>query len=364
MQRFPLIDVLRGLSALLVVFYHVLAYREWVNFPSTGFGKLPMMGWVGVDLFFVISGFVIGKTAMEGHQRGKPWRHHYFERRLRRIAPLYIGTLALYLFLVNPDLLHQGWASVYQIGSHLGFVHNLWHQTHGSINSPNWSVGLEMQFYLLMAVCAPWLVRTAGWKVFAVWTTIAIVWRYGTTLALPPGTSNPMFQFIYASQLPGVLDEFVCGICVAKLLQADALQFTWPRFTAWTLATSGLLSLAWITVPSEVIYWKEATTIVLWRTLVCAGFAALLACVVMIPSSGGWLMRPFRYLGEISYGIYLWHMPVLLTLLEKTTWQGAQLLAATVGCTTILASLSWYGFERFWLTNGKAGPPSERIGCG
>lgn len=350
MHRFPLIDVFRGFAALLVVFYHVLAYREWINFPATGLGKLATTGWVGVDLFFVISGFVIGKTAMDAHHAGQPWRRQYMERRLRRIAPLYIATMALFLFLVNPDLLHQGWASVYQLLIHLGFVHNVWHETHGSINPPNWSVGLEMQFYVLMAACAPWLARTSGWKVFAVWTGIAISWRFGTTLVLNPETSSPIIQFIYASQLPGVLDEFVCGICIAKLAHANALQFTRWKLAAWTLAALTLLTLAWITVPPEVLYWKSSASIVLWRTLVCLGFAALLACAVMIPFSGGWVLRPFRYLGEISYGIYLWHIPVLLTLLEKTPWQGSRLLGATMIFTIILAAMSWHGFEKLWVS--------------
>jgi len=352
MQRFPLIDVLRGFSALLVVFYHVLRYREWANFDPTGLGKLANLGWVGVDLFFVISGFVIGKTAMDAHHKGKPWRRDYFDRRLRRIVPLYIATMALYLFLVNPDLLRLGWVSVYQVAMHLGFVHNLWHETHGSANSPNWSVGLEMQFYVLVAVCAPWLARTAGWKIFAIWVSIAIAWRYGTTLALPPESSRPIIQFIYASQLPGVLDEFVCGICIAKLMQMNALQFTWRRFIAWGASAITLLSLAWITIGTGNHYWESAITVVFWRTLVCAGFAALLACVVMLPLSGGWVMRPFRYLGEISYGIYLWHLPILLTLLEKTPWKGTRLLGATMIFTIILASLSWHGFEKFWV-NGR-----------
>lgn len=356
MQRYLLVDVLRGFAALLVVFYHVLAHRPWPDFPATGLGKLAMTGWVGVDLFFVISGFVIGKTALDSHQRGGGWRRPFGERRLRRIAPLYLATLALYLFLVNPDLLHQGWVSVYQIGMHLGFVHNLWHQTHGTINPPNWSVGLEMQFYLLMAVCAPWLARNALWKVMAVWAGIAIAWRFGSTLILPPGASNPMLQFIYASQLPGVLDEFVCGIAIAKLVQAGALQFAWQRFITWGAAALILLTLAWITVPAEVQYWQSTAAIVLWRSLVCAGFAALLACIVMLPTGTGWgaglitATRPLRYLGEISYGIYLWHMPVLLTLLEKTPWQGSRLLGATVLCTVALAALSWHGFEKLWLT--------------
>ncbi len=359
MQRFPLIDVLRGFSALLVVFYHVLAHREWPNFDTTGLGKLPMLGWVGVDMFFVISGFVIGKTAMDGHRSGQPWRQHYFDRRFRRIAPLYIATIALYLFLVNPEILRHGWASFVHLATHLGFVHNIWHETHGSINPPNWSVGLEMQFYMLMALAAPWLARTAGWKVFAVWTTIALVWKYATTLALPPGASIPIIQFIYASQLPGVLDEFVCGICIAKLLHANALQFSWRRFTLWALAAVVLLTAAWITVGTGALYWQSAPTIVLWRTLACTGFAAVLACVVMLPVTGGAILRPFRYLGEISYGIYLWHMPVLLTLLEKTTFQGSKLLWATFACTIAMAALSWHGFEKLWLNGNSVKQPGQ-----
>ena len=366
MQRFLLVDVLRGFSALLVVFFHVLSLREWPNFNTTGIGKLPMLGWVGVDMFFVISGFVIGKTAMDSSRSGMAWRYGYFQRRLTRIVPLYIATLVLYMFLVNPDVLRLGWASVYQIAMHLGFVHNIWHETHGSINPPNWSVGLEMQFYVLIALCAPWLARTKLWKVALIWTSIAIAWRYGTTLALPPGTSIPIIQFIYASQLPGVLDEFVCGICVAKLLQANALEFTWPRFLTWGAAAGILLTLAWITIGTGIPYWQSTTTIVFWRTLVCAGFAALLACVVMLPVSGGWAMRPFRYLGEISYGIYLWHFPVLLTLLERTQWKGSRLLGATVIFTVVIASLSWHGFEKLWLARGnkklKAGVPQPARG--
>jgi peptidoglycan/LPS O-acetylase OafA/YrhL len=358
MQRFPLIDVLRGFSALLVVFYHVLAHRPWPNFDTTGVGKLPMLGWVGVDIFLVISGFVIGKTAMDGSRSGKPWRQHYFDRRLRRIAPLYIATIALWLFLVNPQLLRYGWMSVVHIAAHLGFVHNIWHETHGSINPPNWSVGLEMQFYVLMAFCAPWLARTAAWKVFGIWVAIAIAWKYGTTLAMPPGASIPIVQFIYASQLPGVLDEFVCGICIAKLLHMNLLQFNWRRFVSWSMAAILLLGVAWGTIGTGALYWQSATTIVLWRTLACMGFAAVLACIVMLPVTGGWVLRPFRYLGEISYGIYLWHMPVLMTLLEKTDWQGGTLLWATFACTVALAALSWHGFEKLWM-NRNGGRTTE-----
>ncbi|MBK7654669.1 MAG: acyltransferase [Betaproteobacteria bacterium] len=87
MQRFPLIDILRGFAALLVVFYHVLAYREWPGFPHGGLAELPRSGWVGVDLFLVISGFVISHTALNGFAGGGAWRLAFAERRLRRIVP-------------------------------------------------------------------------------------------------------------------------------------------------------------------------------------------------------------------------------------------------------------------------------------
>lgn len=354
MQRFPLIDVLRGFAALLVVFYHVLAHREWPGFPSGGLAELPKTGWVGVDLFFVISGFVISHTALNGYEKGGNWRSAYFERRLRRIVPLYIASMAAYMFLVNPEVLRLAWMPVVHILSHLGFVHNLWHETHGSINSPNWSVGLEMQFYVLIAIATPWIARSPLWKVFLVWASIGLAWRWGSALVFPPGNSNPMLQFIYASQLPGTLDEFVFGICIAKLLRDGYLQYDKWKLAAWASAATVLLTMACITAVPEIAYWKSSLSIISWRPLACAGFACVLACLVMAPTDGSWLTRPFRYLGEISYGIYLWHMPVLLTLLEKTQWQGKTLLAGTVGCTIVLAALSWHGFEKHWLGKSKA----------
>ena len=112
MQRYPLIDVLRGFAALIVVFYHVIEVGAWKDFPTTGLAMLPRIGWIGVDLFFVISGFVIGKTAMEGYAKGGNWRAIYTNRRIRRIAPLYLATMVCYLFLVHPNVLLQGWISV------------------------------------------------------------------------------------------------------------------------------------------------------------------------------------------------------------------------------------------------------------
>lgn len=353
--RYGLLDVLRGLAALLVLVYHVIEVGAWKEFPVTGLALLARIGWVGVDLFFVISGFVIGKAAMEGALGNAPgWRRNFAERRLRRIVPLYALTALVFVLLVNPDVLLAGWkiAAVHGV-SHLFFVHNLHPATHGSINGPNWSVGLEMQFYLLALVSAGWLARTPGWKALGLWLAVATLWRWGVAWTLADKGSHVLH--VASSQLPGVLDQFALGIGVARLVLSDSLRVGWWRCARWALLAVLLLGVAWVLLFREANYWGNPAMIGSWRTVLSAGFAALVAAAVACPVGGGWVFWPLRYLGEISYGLYLWHLPVLLTLLEKTPWRGGSLLWGTLAGTFVLAAFSWHAYEKSWLRPGPKG---------
>lgn len=352
LQRFPLIDLLRALAALLVVCYHVIVHANWTEFPTTGPLMLPRMGWIGVDLFLVISGFVIGKTAIESFTRNPDgWRSLYIERRFRRIAPLHIATVFLYALLISPQILTLGGDSVFHLFSHVFFIHNLFPSTYGSINGVNWSVALEMQFYMLVALSTPWLARTNWLRVMMVWVGLAITWRYATTVVYVPTVAPVHNQIVAATMLPGTIDQFVMGICLAKLSIDGRLSFTLKRFFLWTAAAIILLTVSWETFAPRSAYWYFPPMIWFWRTLVSAAFAALLGVFIMIPYSGGWLTKPFRYLGEISYGIYLWHLPVLISLIAHTPWRGASLLKATLIGTVALSALSWHGFEKLWMNS-------------
>jgi peptidoglycan/LPS O-acetylase OafA/YrhL len=356
MQRYPYIDVLRAIAALLVVWYHVIMHSQGVGFPAFGYATLPRIGWIGVDLFFVISGFVIGKAALDAQTTSQTWRATFIERRARRIVPLYLATSACYLFLVEPNILRAGVASIKHVVTHLLFIHNLWPDTAGSINGPSWSIALEVQFYALVVLVAPWLARTAWWRVLVAGISLALAWRYATTLIWVPGQSDPWVQLNAANQLMGTLDGFGFGMCLAKLAIAGQLQFSVRRFIAATALTVLALTAAWLTFWPHSGYWTSPAMVVFWRTLLSAGFAGLLACAVMLPWSPTRWSRPFRYLGEISYGVYLWHVPVLMTLVEKTQWKGVRLLSVTLVFTTILAALSWHGFEKLWMK-----PRSSRV---
>jgi peptidoglycan/LPS O-acetylase OafA/YrhL len=137
-----------------------------MSFLATGPALLVRAGWIGVDMFFVISGFVIGLSALQGYDReGPPFRAAFARRRIARIVPLYVLTCLIFLLPVDPSLLGLPLRQLaLHLGSHALFLHNLSPATHGSINGPNWSVALEMQFYAAMALATPLLARaTLGW---------------------------------------------------------------------------------------------------------------------------------------------------------------------------------------------------------
>ncbi|MBK7654668.1 MAG: hypothetical protein IPJ18_05600 [Betaproteobacteria bacterium] len=151
---------------------------------------------------------------------------------------------------------------------------------------PSWSVGLEMQFYVLIAIATPWIARNPTWKVFLVWAGIGLAWRLGSTLGHAAAYQPPDAQFIYASQLPGTLDEFGFGISVAKLLHGGHLGYSPPRLAAWASSGIVLLSLACLTAIPEVDYWKSQISIVCWRPLACSGFCLCAGLSIMLPGMG------------------------------------------------------------------------------
>ena len=352
-RNFALIDVLRAFAALLVVVYHTIELGEWKEFPAHGSWLLFRIGWIGVDLFFVISGFVIAYSAINDLEKSKDgFRSRFFLRRLARIVPLYFLTLVAFIFLVNPEMLLIPLRSAFwHVGSHILFLHNLHPDTFGSINGSNWSVGLEMQFYVFMIFIMPWLCRQPPYMVLAL-IPLAIAWRFYSTLIAPYGVSSVHVQHVWTAQLPGTLDEFAVGIFLAMLVKSPhpwaqrLLSPNWPAFLGWATAATLMISLAMALFIPRGSYWDHPHMITYWRSLLGVAFGCLLACSITFPAAQLAVLRPLRYLGEISYGLYLWHLPVLLTLIAIPDLRGFRLLALVLIGTGTLASLSWHWMEK------------------
>ena len=278
------------------------------------------------------------------------------QRRLRRLVPLYALTSVAYVFLVRPEILTRPPEQLLiQLASHVLFLQNLHPFTHGVINGVTWSLALEMQFYVALIFCIGWMIKLGAWRVFLLLVGLSWAWRYGTTLLLTPGEAIAQMQVVYTTQLPGTLDAFGMGIFLALLVHqgkgawARRLLPAWRNCLLWLVLTTALLWLAATLFLPRSNYWAHTGMVIYWRTLLAMGFATALAMVISCPLRGGGLLRPVRYLGQISYGIYLWHFPVLLALLTLPGLRGAHLFICLLTGSVALASLSWHLLEKHWV---------------
>ncbi len=366
-ERFENVNLLRAFAATAVVVYHVIEYRQWQSFPIDGPLVIYRIGWIGVDLFYVISGFVITWSALAlWRQDPARFARRYWARRLARIVPLYVLTCALWVALFKPDFFDQsvrGW--LWQIVSHLTFTHTFSGRTFGSIDGVNWTLAIEMQFYCAVALLVPWLARTPGWRIWLGCIAIAWAWRAAMYFILGPAVQSRLFFGVM--QLPGVLDEFGAGIFLACILDRG----TGPQpiagaiWTAAAIVTGTLcMSLYW----SHSSYWDLPAMVIFWRTLAGAFFLCVVAAAVRLPSfAESWPLQPIRYLGVVSYGIYLWHLFAIRYVQSVPEMTPAQALAVGLGLTLALAMLSWHAFERPILEWGRslggraAGGPSPAL---
>lgn len=358
---YPMIDVLRGFAALSVVVYHVIEHFAWATFPVTGPLLWFRIGWMGVDLFFVISGVVIALSAFSLIDRmGKKFHGEFAERRLRRIVPLHYLTCFLFLVLVTPEVMTYSnvWKNVL---SHIGFFHNFSTDWAGAINGPNWSVAVEIQFYLLILVLAPVLRTCRWWLIPLVALPLAWSWRYGAFVTFPiDETTGPYFRFWASTQLPGTLDQFAVGVLLARFLRWGGPARLLPDLTPWMRAVAvSVLATAfvWITLAvfwPNASFWDIAGMVVFWRTFAAISFAmvVLAACTLNFPQLVHW-STPLRYLGTISYGIYLWHLAVILSLKRTGAFEADTALALVLFLTIIMSAASWHLFEKPLMTKGK-----------
>ena len=287
MQYRAEIDGIRALAVVMVLGYHA---------------KLPGFagGFIGVDIFFVLSGFLIAgllRSEIERTGRLDLWR--FAERRVRRLMPLMmvVGLLtaaAGWFVLIPPDYKDFGQSLVLGplfLGNWL-FWHEAGYFGGAAVNKPLlhlWSLGVEGQFYALMAgfgVLAAW-----RWKV-AVCLAVAMA-GVSFLLGLQGAVRWPDSAFYL---LPYRLWEFAAGAALALIPP--------PKHAVW-----GWLGLALIGVGFAVTTGADAFPGVLALWPVCGTAMLLLARGAVRDVLS---VRPMVWLGQRSYGIYLWHFPVFV----------------------------------------------------
>jgi peptidoglycan/LPS O-acetylase OafA/YrhL len=363
--RHATVDGLRALAAFAVLIMHCVILGNSAEL-ALGAGRYLTYGWLGVDLFLVISGYATSRALLMLMARGSSYAQDYWRDRLARIVPLYLLTSACFLLLVNHDAL-RGPDAWFQLLTHVTLTHGFFPSTAGSINGVTWTLSLELSLYLLGFL----ILRFAGIG-FKPTVSVRGLWFFISATVITVFTLRFAVYSHFLNQgigttvhwlmtLPCAFDGFALGLCLA-VLEGQRPRLFKQRFT--TVALNGVLALLLVVLVFVVLdraegsYWASWHFPVLYRTFVAFAGAHLVVCALLVAHfemrGGESLFNNCKTcaawvcvrLAELSYGIYLWHLIVILLLVKHTALEGLPFLLTTLVCTIALSIFSYYGLER------------------
>jgi len=309
------IQGLRALAVLLVFIFHLNP-----NFLPGGF--------IGVDIFFVISGFLVGGIILEKRATGKFRLFDFYLGRLKRIVPVFLFFL-LFVTLVGSFVYLNGdiaslrknvyWAGLFNSNHYLSTLDNYFGAS--SIENPllhTWTLSIEMQFYFLLPVLLLLVKRKYIVVVSIIITLILFTYSYCNSAFL---NNKSQMYFSLAARIP----EFLIGIIFYEYREKFK-KLAWSNPLAF-FALIGLMTCA--------IFYNEAMNFPgLWVIIPC-----LLAGVLLVlPTSrvnNILSNKVLVHIGELSYSIYLWHWAVMALMryykneIEFTLYEGAFIILST-----------------------------------
>lgn len=329
----PDIDGLRAIAVLSVIVYHA--------FPNA----LPG-GFVGVDIFFVISGYLITQIILRERASGQFSYAHFYTRRIKRILPavwavIFFSTVVAMLLFPIDQYLSFFWSAL----SSVGFIANHYFaSSYGYFNSPGdhtlllhlWSLSVEEQFYIIW----PTLLLVIAGAPFSTPSKLIVLGLFAllSFVGAHLMSSTGRFENDGFYLLPPRAGEFLAG-CIVAVAEGTKREKVHARNLGWLGVSLLLISLTFIS--------RQHTFPGLYALLPCLGAALLLShSAARSTISRAFLSaKPVVYVGKISYSLYLWHWPLLVIpgYLFGTT--ETITLLALLALSIVLAHLSWVFIE-------------------
>jgi peptidoglycan/LPS O-acetylase OafA/YrhL len=350
----------------------VFAFHAWKFAGSAAVGAgVPVLGpavewmlrtgWSGVDVFFTLSAFLLALPyARAATQRLEPppWRA-YLIRRVARIFPAYWTQLALVLVAAAAGATWgstiPAWPGWDGVAAHVALWLEAWPRVEPMLGHW-WTLPVEWGFYLALPLLACAL-APRRWPWLAVLVGVAWAWRVAWLLHPRPDFAH----FAWVNQLPGRIDQFAIGMLAALAwvrMQAHGRTLA-PRHANALLVAGGVAFLAMpalllldgrptvtqaMSLHPAVVSWHGLASIAVAGVLVACASGAPLATRVLAA-------RPVRWLGEVSYSLYLWHYPVVLWVRWQSGGEVAPadfwpFFSACLLLSLALATASWWWVER------------------
>ncbi|MDF8266514.1 acyltransferase family protein [Luteipulveratus flavus] len=333
---------LRAVAALAVVLSHTGIPR---NAPEP-LHHLVAWGYIGVPLFFLLSGFVLAYNYPQLHFHDRRRTALFYIARVARVMPLYwvmVAYCAVYYFAIGHEQYHgallQNLLAVQTWGPDVDAALNYY-------NGPGWSIGVELFFYLLFPFVAPLVARVARrWSVRGLVAVIAaatlalvLVWAYFVLTGraeLPSKDPGSAHRWLYRNPLPH-LAEFVTGLALAHLL---------PRLRQWPAAGHHVVQTVVVAYVLGLAMFRPTTS----QAVNSGSFGALFLLpfalgILSLASGQGWLARwcstrAMVALGTASYALYITHRWLVWQLSSGKVIQSAPGLRGYAALAVTLAVL-------------------------
>jgi peptidoglycan/LPS O-acetylase OafA/YrhL len=303
-SRSTQLDVLRAVAALLVVCMHV----KFVPILSA-------IGWIGVDLFFVLSGFLISRLLFkEAAETGDVQIRRFYLRRAFKIYPPFWVLLAATPFILSEPPTNRQWAV--ELSFMQSYFEGIWGLT--------WSLAVEEHFYLLLPLLLVLLFRTGRHRIVpaigAVLLIVCTLLRYLGVRHLGAGPWDPSPVLRSHVRMDQLFVGVVIGYWFTRDREAAALELKRWHWLPLAAMAAGLLMV--LIAPKQVV-------LSIGLAVLSVGFGGLvLTAACQQPRAAGWIERALAEIGRSSYALYLWHIPMFV-IFSRATGLAPNLTALT-----------------------------------